>query len=376
MRKIKFGELVISDIAKKHINECLDSNHITMGKKVLLFENKWKDLFGYKYTRFMSSGTTAGTASCISLHGLGMRQGDEILCPALSFIATANAIRMANFIPKFIDVDRKTLNINEDLIEQNITSKTKAIKVVNTMGRPCKLDLINDIAKKYGLFVIVDGCESYGCKYKGKYSLDYADIETSSHYIAHCVVSGEGGCASTNNPDIDVLLESARSHGRHGGSLYFNHIDFGGNFKNTDLHASIGLGELEVFWDNFDIRHKNMMRLHDGLKYYKDNYFWASEQDFDCINCPHGFSITVKDARFNIDGLKLHLEKAGIESKRNFGCIPTQHRAFEYLGYNFGSYPEAEYIGSNGLHIGVHRYLTNNDLDYIIDVVSNYFDSI
>lgn len=376
MAKIKFGEVVVNDVSKRHVQECLDSNMISMGSKVKLFEEKWKNLFGYKHARLMSSGTAAGTASCMALYGLGLKPGDEIICPALSFIATANAVRMANFSVKFVDIDRRTLNVDENLIEAAITSKTKAIKVVNTMGRPCKLDVISDIAKKYGLYVIIDGCESYGCKYKGKFALDYADIETSSHYIAHCIISCEGGCASTNNSEIDMLLESVRSHGRRGGSLYFDHVDFGGNFKNSDLHASVGLGELEVFWESFAIRHKNMMKLHEGLKDYKEQFFWSSEQDDDCINCPHGFSITLKNPGFDISGLKTHLNNAGIESKRNFGSIPTQHKSFSYMGFSEGDFPEAEYVGNHGLHIGVHKYLSDKDLEYIVDAIKDYFDKL
>ena len=370
---IKFGEIRINDISKQHVQECLDSNNITMGKKVKLFEEKWRNVFGYKYARLMASGTAAGTAACMTLYGLGAKQGQEIICPALSFIATANAIKMAGFTPKFVDVKRETLNIDETKIEDAITDKTVAIKVVNTMGRPCQLDVIQDIAKKHNLFVIIDGCESYGCKYKNKFSLDFGDMETSSHYAAHCMVLGEGGCVSTNNSEIDMLLESVRSHGRRGGSLYFDHEDFGGNFKNTDLHAAIGLGELEFFWENFNLRHQNMMTLHKGLEKYKDR-FWASEQDIDCINCPHGFSITLKDPKYGIDRLKVHLKEAEIDFKRNFGCIPTQHAAFKE--YKEGNYPEAEYIGSYGLHFGIHRYLSSGDLDCIINVVSNYFDKV
>jgi CDP-6-deoxy-D-xylo-4-hexulose-3-dehydrase len=180
--RIEFGKFKANDLCKQHVLECLDNGWVSIGPKTKLFEEKFAALFGYKHCKAVSSGTSAGMAACMTLYDLkGAQPGDEVICPALTFIATGNAIRAAGFVPVFVDVGFN-MNINVDLIEQAITPKTKAIKAVSLIGRPPKLDKLREIADKHDLLLIVDNCEGYGSKYKGKHALEYADIETSSHY--------------------------------------------------------------------------------------------------------------------------------------------------------------------------------------------------
>lgn len=372
MKRVEFGELKIGDTARKHINECLDTNWITMGKKVSEFEFKFKNLFDYKYCRMMASGTAADTAACMTLYDYPKaRPGDEIIVPALSFIATANAVRAAGFTPVFVDVKKETLNIDEDKIREKITPRTLAIMSVNLMGRPAPLDKIAEICREEHLNHIVDNCEGYGAKLKGKYSLEYASMETTSHYTAHIAMSGEGGCVLANQQFLDGLLEGIRSHGRMGGSLYFDHKIFGLNFKNTDLHASIGLEQLDDFWNNFTIRKRNVTFMREALRGYED-LVWFSEEDEGNINAPHGFSIVFKDSK-NADIFRKEILNYDIHVKRNFGSMPTQHNTFKYLGYKLGDFPNAEWIGDNGWHWGVHKYLTDEDLRYVTDSIKEIF---
>jgi dTDP-4-amino-4,6-dideoxygalactose transaminase len=133
--RIKFGEVAVGEISRTHLQECVDNNFVTMGPKTKLLEKKWSSIFGYKHTVAVSSGTSACIAANIALYDFGAVPGDEVIVPALSFIATANAIRVAGFKPVFVDV-KEDLMINETLIEKAITSKTKAIMVVTLMGKP------------------------------------------------------------------------------------------------------------------------------------------------------------------------------------------------------------------------------------------------
>jgi dTDP-4-amino-4,6-dideoxygalactose transaminase len=143
----------------------------------------------------------------------------------------------------------------------------------------------------------------------------------------------------------------------------------------NDLEASIGLEGIANFWKTFDTRYINMKRIMVGLSHLK-NELWFSEEDKNNKNCPHGISMTVK-VPGKIHGLKEALDKADIHWKRNFGCSFTQHDAFraerEKDYYNLGCYPEAEYVGDYGIHIGCHQYLTEENINRIITTVSNYF---
>lgn len=368
-RRIEFGEVRLSDKAKARVNAVMDRNWISMGQEVELFEQEWRGLFNYSYARAMSSGTAAGTAACMVLYDFGAKAGDEIITTGLSFIATANSIRAAGFRPVFVDVNMDDMNIDYTKIEKYITDNTVAIKVVNLMGVPANLPAIKEIADKHGLKVIIDDCEAYSSTINGFFSLEYGDMATASFFTAHLCCIGEGGMVSTKHEDMDIALQSIRSHGRVGGSAYFDHVRFGLNFKNTDLHCAIGVEEVRMFWDTVNRRRANIAKIYNAVAKYSHLAYFTTEKD-GTENAPHAFSIVIKsDAkRANIRGLQEVLDRANIAWKRNFGCMP-HHKAFNYPCY----LPNAEYIGNNGLHIGCHKYLTDNDLDRITETLTGYF---
>lgn len=205
---------------------------------------------------------------------------------------------------------------------------------------------------------------------------DWGDVAVYSCYADHILYSCEMGFVSTNNPQIAEAVESIRSHGRKPGSLYFDHLRYGLNLKPTDLHASIGLGSADKFWEIFNRRKDNWLYLYHSLSKFSD-LFWMSDQDKDGITSPHGFSLTVKpNKKVTRDGLVAQFDKYEIDWKRNFGCMATQHGCFSYLGHKLGDFPKAEYIGNNGIHIGCHQFLTEQDLGRISEAVTSYVDSV
>ena len=370
--RIEFGRAQFGNTAKSHVMDCLNSGWVAIGPKVAKFEEEWGKLFNYKYSIAMSTGTDADKNACLALYDLGAERGDEIIAPALAFVAVGEAILEAGFVPVFVDVEIDTMNIDPKLIEKKITPKTRAIFAVHTMGKPCKMDKILEIAKKHKLYVIEDACEAHGAKYKGKYIGHFGDMVTFSFFAAHLICTSEGGMLSTNNEKIAEVLRSTRSHGRREGSLYFDHVRIGTNSKMTDLAASLGLEGVERFWYVFNKRKEN---LNYFLKKTKDleKFAYFNVENDDEVLCPHGFSIVLKDPKYKFKELEDFLTKNSIHNKRNFGSMPTQHKAFAFLGNKLGDFPVSEYIGDNGLHIGVHEYLTQEDLDYVIEKLHEYF---
>lgn len=371
MERIEFGEFRTNDVMRKHIQECLDNNWITMGPKVELFEKKFGEKLEYDCVVATSSGTTADITACLSLYELGAKEGDEVICPALGFIAYANAIKAARLEPCFVDVKKETLNIDENLVEQKIGPKTRAIIAVNTMGKPCNLTRLREICDKHRLILIVDNCEGHLCKHNNKYSGYYGDIVTYSAYTAHLIMAGEQGLICTNRrPELDSIFRSIRSHGRVGNSLAFDHVRIGYNHKPTDLHASVGLGEVDEIYETFNTRKNNWNYLMDKCSFLRD-VGYLSEEDENDVNCPHGFSFVSSVGNFDL--LTSTLDKYNIHWKYNFKCIPNQHAAYkQYRGY----YPNSDFIGLNGLHIGVHKYLTRNDLDRIVIAFQEFKDQV
>jgi len=365
MKKIEFGELRIGEVARKNLMDVCDTSWASGGPKVKKLEKEWSKLFNYKRSIAVSSGTDGCINSCFSLYDLkgAKRNVSEVIVPALSFIATSNAVRAAGLVPVFVDIKKETLNLDASKIEEVISENTVAIQVVHTMGRMAEMDTICRIAEKHNLVVIEDACEAHGAKYKDKYVGHWGHMSIYSFYVAHLVCCGEGGMVSVNDPDIGNLLFSTRSHGRPFDSVYFDHQRAGLNSKMNDLEASIGLEAIGVFWDTFWTRHDFMKRMRKSVEGFED-VAWFSEEDEGNINCPHGFSITCKKSG-DIEIVKSVLDKYLIHHKRNFGSIPTQHNAFSDMGYSLGDFPEAEWVGNNGVHIGCHQYLTEENINRI-----------
>ena len=274
-------------------------------------------------------------------------------------------------MPAFVDV-RKDMNINPEKIEEKINSKTRAIMPVHTMGKPCEMDKIGELAKEYDLKVIEDCCEAHGGKYNNRFVGTFGDTASFSFYVAHIISCGDGGMVSTNNKEIRDIIDSVKHHGRKPKSLYFDHIRFGLNFRMNDLTASVGIPGVEDFWNIFNARKKNLCNLTEMTEDLRDFAYFVEEKSNEIVS-PHAFSLILKDPQFDYKNLYNFLESKGIQCKRNFGSMPTQHKAFRYLGHKLGEFPEAEYIGDNGLHFGIHQYLSEDHLNYASDVLHKYF---
>ncbi|MBN2239566.1 MAG: DegT/DnrJ/EryC1/StrS family aminotransferase [Dehalococcoidales bacterium] len=370
--RINFGDLVIGDTAKAYLNKAIEKNWISEGDNVRDFQDSFAAHYNYKYALATSSGTDADICCCASLYEFGAQRGDEIIVPALSFVSTANSILAAGFIPRFVDIELETLNIDPAKIEEAINQKTRAIMAVHTMGKPCEMDKINEIAKKYNLKVIEDACEAAGAKYKGKTVGTIGDMGAFSFYTAHLIVCGEGGMVVTDDDKIAEIIGSVKSHGRPPGKLYFDFQRIGFNSKMNDLTAAIGMEGIENADYTFNKRKENIYKLLESLQELSEYCYFLKEEDYEVVS-PHAFPLVLKDKKYNCMKLYEYLESKSIQCKTLFASLPTQHNAFKFLEYQYGQFPVSEYVGENGLHFGVHQYLSDDDLDYICNVLKEYF---
>jgi len=370
--RISFGELRIGDIARQRIQASLEKNWVSGGENVAEFERLFAAHFGYRHAVAVSSGTDACVVSCATLYGLGARRGDEILVPACSFVATSNAVLAAGFTPVFVDVELETLNIDPARIESAITPRTRAIQVVHTMGKPCEMDSILEIAQRHGLTVIEDACEAHGATYKGRVVGTLGNLGAFSFYAAHLICCGEGGMVVTCEDALAREASSVRSHGRPCGDIYFDFQRFGLNAKMNDLEAAIGIDGLAGFDEVFETRKRLLYRLLDQTRDLEEHAHFLVEAPHEKV-APHAFPLVLKDPRRDARALYKFLETRGIQCKTLFGSLPTQHRAFSFLGHQLGDFPVAEYIGENGLHFGCHQYLSDEDIDYAAEALHDYF---
>ncbi|MDD4899304.1 MAG: DegT/DnrJ/EryC1/StrS family aminotransferase [Candidatus Omnitrophica bacterium] len=395
--RIDFGTVEITEYSKKLIAQILDSGRVSSGKYVREFEKKFAELVGVKEAVAVSTGTDADALALAVLYDFGANREDEIIIPALSFVATGNAVLQAGFKPVFVDVKRETFNIDPQLIEKAITPRTRAIMPVHLMGKPAQMQEISSLAKKHKLYVIEDAAEAHGAVYHGNNVGCLCDMGAFSLYVAHIITTVEGGIITTNNPEFAEILRSLRSHGRackcescvintssahcpkrfkSNGSadirFIFERIGF--SAKMNELEAAVGLGNLQFYRDILDKRRDNLYYLMDKFRKFS-SYMQTIEKENDEEIGPHAFPIVINEgAGFSRNSFVEFLASKGIDSRNLFTSMPTQCRGFAFLGYKPGDFPNAEYIGNNGLHIGVHQNLGKTECDYFIDMVNEFLE--
>lgn len=393
--KIPFGTIAVTEKSRRLIDTALDSLKLSSGRLVREFESGFAGLIGVKEAVAVSSGTDADILALAALHDFGAKSGDEVIIPALSFVATGNAVLHAGFKPVFVDVERHTLNIDPAGIEKAITARTRAIMPVHLMGKPADMDAINHIAGKHGLFVVEDAAEAHGAVYKGRNVGTLGDMAAYSLYIAHIITTIEGGIVTTNRPDIAEVLRSLRSHGRackcrscvvntsdaycekrfkygEGSDIRFVFERIGYSCKMNEIEAAVGLGSLDTYDKIIARRRKNLLAMMAGFKKFAPWLTTIEEEKHERIG-PHAFAIILGEkAPFSRNELGAYLEKNGIETRHLFSSIPTQCPGFAFLKHKPGDFPNAEYIGRNGLHIGVHQDLGMKHVDYFIRKVGEF----
>ena len=268
--KVPFGTVSITSKAKKLIDDAIERRWLTKGKYVKEFEEKFAALFGVKYGVAVSSGTDADAIACAVLYDFGAKRGDEIIVPALTFVATGNAVLQAGFTPVFVDIELDTLNIDPKKIEKVITPKTRAIMPVHLVGKPADMDEIMRIAKNHKLYVIEDAAEAHGAEYRDKKIGTFGDMACFSLYAAHIVTTIEGGMLITDNEKMAQAARSLRNHGMEG-KFQFKRIGF--SSKMNEIEAAVGLGNIEIFHDILEKRRANLRYFIKAFAKF-DKYFW------------------------------------------------------------------------------------------------------
>ncbi|HPL64595.1 MAG TPA: DegT/DnrJ/EryC1/StrS family aminotransferase [Syntrophales bacterium] len=393
--KIPFGTIAVTEKSRKLILEILKSNRLSSGKYVREFERKFAKIAGTKEAVAVSTGTDADALALAVLYDFGARRGDEVIVPSLSFVSTGNAVLQAGFTPVFVDVDRKTLNIDPKGIGEKITKRTRAVMPVHLMGKPAEMDSIKEAAKNSGLFVIEDAAEAHGAIYKGKPAGSLGDMAAFSLYVAHIISTVEGGIVTTDRTDFAEVLRSLRSHGRackcescvlnRSSSYCAKRFSYGDNndirfiferigfsAKMNELEAAVGIGNLDVYRRILNKRRANLYYLLDQVKSFYPYLTTIEKEPHEEIG-PHALPMIIQEeAGFTRNRFVAFLEKKGIDTRTLFSSMPTQCAGFRYLGYRPGDFPNAEYIGERGIHIGVHQDIGRKECDYILNVISDF----
>lgn len=370
--RVPFGTVSITEDARKLIDIALDTKFVTRGKYVAEFEKQFAKLFQAQDAVAVSSGTDADALSLAVLYDYGAERGDEIIIPALTFVATGNAVFQAGFKPVFVDVKRETLNIDVDKIEKVITKRTRGIMPVHLMGKPAEMDRIMAIAKKHKLYVVEDAAEAHGAEYKGQLVGTFGHMAAYSLYAAHIITTIEGGIATTNDPKMADALRSLRNHGIVG-KFEFKRIGF--SAKMNELEAAVGLGNIKIFDQILGRRRRNLLHLIEKFKRF-DPYFITIKEDKGEKIGPHAYSVILREGlNFTKDEMVEYLDQQGVDSRNLFYSIPTQCSSYSFLGHKLGEFPESEYCSDHGFHFGIHQDIELSQLDYVVEIVEKFLRS-
>jgi len=343
---------------KKYVEDCIDSTWISSnGKYIAEFETSFAAFNCSKHALSCCNGTVT---LHLALLAMGIKEGDEVIVPTLTYIATANAVRYCNATPVFADCLPDTWNIDPEDIEKKITEKTKCIIPVHLYGNPCNMDAIMDIAKRHNLYVLEDAAESHGATFNGKKVGSIGDIGTFSFFGNKIITTGEGGMITTDNDEFAEIMRSLKGQGMDPDRRYwFNRIGY--NYRMTNVEAAIGLAQLE-----------NIDRHLAERKRVADLYIKILREHQDCItfqeitsnskNVWWMFSVLLnKD--IDRDKLIKDLYTDGIETRPLFYPM---HVMPPYLDENAGC-PMSEDIAFRGINLPTHSQLSEEDIVYICE---------
>lgn len=350
--------------------DTINSGWISTGPKCEELEKMFVDMFHVNYAVSISNCTDALHLCCL-VSGVG--PGDEVICPSLTFAASANCIRYAGATPVFCDiVGPEHINIDPKEIEKKITDKTKAILVVHMAGFPCKMDEIMAIAQKHNLKVIEDACHGPLSEYKGKKLGTIGDCAAFSFFSNKNISTGEGGMFISNNKEMADKARLLRSHGmttmsyqRAGGhATAYDIVELGYNFRLDDIHAAIAIEQLKKLPGDLEQRiavRKRYIELLSKVKNvvvpFADNTEFTSNYIMPIVITKG----TVEDR----DAIRNKIHEAGVQTSVHY---PAIHRFSIYKEYG-AVLPQTEYVTDHEITLPMYAALTMEDVEYIVKVV-------
>ncbi|MGQ9788765.1 MAG: DegT/DnrJ/EryC1/StrS family aminotransferase [Candidatus Hadarchaeaceae archaeon] len=346
----------------EYVMDCIKTNWISSkGKYITEFEEKFAKYCGAEY----GIATCNGTAALhLALASLGIKAGDEVLCPTFTMIATANTVTYTGAKPVLVDSEHRTWNMDPTKIEEKITERTKAIMIVHIYGHPTDMNQILEIAKKHDLYVIEDAAEAHGAEYKGKRVGALGDVGCFSFYANKILTTGEGGMVVTNDEKIAEMAKLLRDQAFEPRRFVHRYIGF--NYRMTNLQAAIGVAQMDLIGESVETRRRNA-KLYNSLLRDVEGITTPPEASW-AKNVYWMYTVLVEDSfGMERDKLMVYLKEKGIETRSAFYPIHLQPvYAKQYKGEK---YPVAEELGRKGVNLPSGNTLTKDQIKYITETV-------
>ena len=342
------------------IHQVIDNSWYISGKKLKEFEAMFANYIGVGNCVGTGNGLDAIT---LSLRALNIGQGDEVIVPANTFIATALAVSYVGATPILVDIDLDTFNIDADRIEETITNHTKAILPVHLYGYPCAMDKILKIAKKHHLIVVEDCAQAHGAKYKGKVVGSFGNIAAFSFYPGKNLGAlGDAGAVVTDDSDLATCV---RSLGNYGSDYKYHHIYKGYNSRLDEIQAAVLSEKLKILEKMNRDRRRIAERYSKGI-------------DNPAITLPitaeemepvwHIYAIRTEER----DKLERYLNDKGIVTNKHYPIPIHLQPCYSDLGYRKGDFPNAERSALTELSLPIYYGMSDSEIDYVVNMINEW----
>lgn len=382
MKYISVGTYRPTEYTLRRVGEVLDSRRLSYGPLSKEFEVRFSRLHNRGYGVLSNSGTSALLVALQSLKEIeGWMDGDEVLIPATTFVATVNVVLQSNLVPVLVDIEPGMYGIDVEKMEAAITDRTVAIIPVHLFGQPCDMSQVMSIAMTYGLTVIEDSCETVAARHHGYPAGAWGDVGCFSFYVAHHVVAGVGGMSLTDDPDLAQKMRSYVNHGIDvsqlpGGQDYdpswlsreFRFTSVGHSFRISELDAAVGLGSLEDISEMILARRKNATFLKHLIDFSPMKLPVITHQlRPDTEHSWMMFPLEVREGPS--DEIRAYLGSRGIETR---SALPLVSQPVYRGLWDPGDFPVAHKFEQSGFYVGCHQELDLDDMVYIYDSIAEY----
>ncbi len=379
MKDIPVVDVNIAEQEIKAVEEVVKSRYLIEGKNAREFEKKFGEFTGSKYVSTVTNGTCA---LHLALTAMDIGPGDEVITTPFTFIASSNSILFNGAIPKFVDVDPETFNLNPNKIEQAITEKTKAIMPVHIFGNPCSMQEIMEIAEKHDLKVIEDCAQAHDARINGIHVGNFGDVGSFSFYGTKNLVGGEGGAIVCNSEEVYDKIQSLKNHGRDPKGGY-NHYRIGFNYRITDMSAAIMNVQMDRAEKILARRHRNgnlYRKILSEQKFLQLQKQLPGHQMSDYIFAP-----VINDPSITPQDLIKYLRLNHISSRTIYSVLSYEQPAYQNIDnfymarvINFPDYsktqcPNAEHIARNHFELPMVSSMTDDQIYYITEKLLKYF---
>ena len=350
----------IGPLEREYVGRVLESPALAMGPWLPRFEAAMADRTGAQHAVAVSSGT-AGLH--LVVRALGLQPGDEVVTTPFSFVASSNCLLYEDVLPRFVDIDAETLNLDPALVDAACTTRTRGILGVDVFGLPADWPALSDLARRRDLCLIADACESLGARVGGRAVGCWGDAAVFGFYPNKQITTGEGGCITTDDPDLAAVCRSARNHGR-ATDARMEHVRLGFNYRLDELSAALGCAQLERLPDLLDRRARVAARYAEALADLADDLILPAADTADTRRSWFVYVVRLSDdfAPEARDDLLERLRADGIGCAPYFPCIHLQPYYRRRFGYRRGDFPVSEAVADRAVALPFHTRLRDEEV--------------